>query len=141
MGPFFRNNKSCFAETVSIQYQRMFYDKNRTPPFPTPQFKMFKPWIHRRRIKTEGKGKVVVSVRGEEFIQFLAVLAVLHRVILNNTVGWIASWWFERKGWIHSILHNRPIGKTACASRSWKYSSITRFFQIIETGRAYRLID
>ena len=32
---------------------------------------------HRRRIKTEAKAKVVASVWGPEFIQFLAALAVL----------------------------------------------------------------
>ena len=39
--------------------------------------------IH-RRIQTEEKAKVVASVCGEEFIQFLAALAVLPRMILNN---------------------------------------------------------
>ena len=38
---------------------------------------------HRRRIKTEEKAKVVASVCGKEFIQFLAALAVLHWKILN----------------------------------------------------------
>ena len=33
--------------------------------------------IHRRRIETEGKAKVVASVWGAEFVQFLAALAVL----------------------------------------------------------------
>ena len=33
---------------------------------------------HKRRIKTEGKAKVVACVWGEEFIQFLAAQAVLH---------------------------------------------------------------
>ena len=41
---------------------------------------------HRRRIKTEGKAKVVAGVGGEEFIQFLATQAVLPRTILNNTL-------------------------------------------------------
>ena len=37
---------------------------------------------HRRRIKTEEKAKVVTSMGGgEEFIQFLAALAVFHRTI------------------------------------------------------------
>ena len=36
---------------------------------------------HRRRIKTEEKAKVVASVWGEEFIQFIATLAVLHWMI------------------------------------------------------------
>ena len=36
---------------------------------------------HRRRIKTEEKAKVVASVWKDEFIQFLATLAVLPRMI------------------------------------------------------------
>ena len=35
---------------------------------------------HRRRIKTGEKAKVVTSVWGEDFIQFLSMLAVLHRM-------------------------------------------------------------
>ena len=43
---------------------------------------------HRRSwIKTEEKAKVVTSVWGEEFIQFLAAQAVLHRTILNNRMN------------------------------------------------------
>ena len=42
---------------------------------------------HRIRIKTEEKAKVVASVWGEEFIQFLAALAVLPRTILNNRMN------------------------------------------------------
>ena len=33
---------------------------------------------HRRRIRTEEKAKVVTSVWGAEFIQFLVALAVLY---------------------------------------------------------------
>ena len=36
---------------------------------------------HRRRIETEGKAKVIASVWGTEFFQFLAALAVLSRSI------------------------------------------------------------
>ena len=36
---------------------------------------------HRRRIKTGEKAKVVATVWGEEFIKFLAALAVLHWTI------------------------------------------------------------
>ena len=42
------------------------------------------PPSHRRRIRTEEKAKVVASVWEEEFIQFLATLAVLPMTILNN---------------------------------------------------------
>ena len=42
---------------------------------------------HRRRINTEEKAKVVASVRGAEFIQFLAALAVLPRMILKNRMN------------------------------------------------------
>ena len=34
--------------------------------------------MHRRRIYTEEKGKVVATVWGTEFIKFLAALAILH---------------------------------------------------------------
>ena len=36
---------------------------------------------HRRRMETEAKAKVVASVMGAKFIQFLATLAVLPRSI------------------------------------------------------------
>ena len=41
----------------------------------------------RRRIKTEEKEKVRQIGLGEEFIQFLAALAVLPRTILNNRMN------------------------------------------------------
>ena len=42
---------------------------------------------HRRRIKTEEKGKVVASVwGGRMYIQFLVALAVLPRMILKNRI-------------------------------------------------------
>ena len=42
---------------------------------------------NRRRIKTSEKAKVVASVWGKEFIQFLAALAVLPSAILNNKIN------------------------------------------------------
>ena len=39
------------------------------------------------RMKTEEKAKVVASVRSEEFIQFLAALAVLPRKICKNRMN------------------------------------------------------
>ena len=42
---------------------------------------------HRRRIKTEEKAKVGASVWGKESIQFLAVLAILHKDDLNNKMN------------------------------------------------------
>ena len=52
---------------------------------------------HRRRMELEDKAKVVASVRGAEFGQFLAALAVL---------PWSSL--FEIKGQIHPIFPNRP---------------------------------
>ena len=56
---------------------------------------------------------------GEEFIKFLAALAILPRTILNGWIGeingWIAPRWSKIKGWIYPILKNYPIGKTAKA--------------------------
>ena len=42
---------------------------------------------HRRRVKTEEKAKVVASIKGKEFIKFLAALAVLKLMILNNRMN------------------------------------------------------
>ena len=45
------------------------------------------PCSHRRRIKTEEKAKVVVSVWVSEFIKFLAALAVLHKDDSKNRMN------------------------------------------------------
>ena len=42
---------------------------------------------HRRRIYTEEKAKVVATVWGTEFIQFLATLAILHQDDLKNRMN------------------------------------------------------
>ena len=39
---------------------------------------------HRRKMETEGKAKVVASVWGAKFVQFLAALAVLSQLIEKN---------------------------------------------------------
>ena len=39
---------------------------------------------HRRRINKEEKAKVVASVWGKDFINFIATLPLLPRMILNN---------------------------------------------------------
>ena len=52
---------------------------------------------HKRRIKTEAKEKVVASIWGTEFIQFLATLAVVHYRSTNWRKGWLAPGWFEEK--------------------------------------------
>ena len=57
---------------------------------------------HRRWIKTEEKAKVVASVWGAEFIQFLAAIAVLYWTI--SRTGYITSVIAS----IHPILQNRP---------------------------------
>ena len=63
-------------------------------------------YLHRRRMKTEAKAKVVASVWRTEFIQFLAALSVLLWTIWIK--GWITPWWYKRKGWIHPNLQERP---------------------------------
>ena len=114
---------------------------------PSPPFRS----SHRRRIKTEEKSKVVPSVWGEEFIQFLAAPIVLHRAILiiqysqsnlpprrplcgeapgqdSNPVradlvaGTLTTrppGLFERKGWIHPSLQNRPSQMSIARQRNW----------------------
>ena len=34
-------------------------------------------------------------------------------------IGWIAPGWFERKGWIHPVLQNRPGQNSYSAARNW----------------------
>ena len=57
---------------------------------------------HRRRLKTEAKTKVVASVWGKEFIQFLAALDILHRTIFKNWM--ISSFSSNHPGAIHAIF-------------------------------------
>ena len=54
---------------------------------------------HRRRIKTAEKAKVVAAA----LIQFLAALAILHLNDLKK--GMKSSYYSDRSGAIHSILH------------------------------------
>ena len=59
------------------------------------------------RIKPEEKAKAVASAFGGRIYSIhCRTLAVLHWTIW--IIGWIAPGWFERKGWIHPILQNRP---------------------------------
>ena len=60
--------KTC-QKKLKIILQLFIYNTNRN--------------MHRRSLKTEENAKVVTSVWGEEFIQFLVALAVLPRTILN----------------------------------------------------------
>ena len=46
--------------------------------------RVMKDQLHRRRIRTEEKAKVVAAVWRKEFIQFLAALAVLLRTIIKT---------------------------------------------------------
>ena len=64
---------------------------------------------HKRRIKTEEKAKVVVSVWGEEFIQFLAATAILPRTILNNRMN--SSFSFK-PSWCNSSYYSKYAGDT-----------------------------
>ena len=60
--------------------------------------------VHRRRMEREAKAKAVAAVRGADFVQFLALLAVLHRsvwkkrltssfiIYRKHTFFWLRSW-------------------------------------------------
>ena len=61
--------------------QLFFYSNLITTLFPFVRFS------HRRRMETEAKAKVVASGWGAEFIQFLAVLAVLPRSIWKKRLN------------------------------------------------------
>ena len=53
---------------------------------------------NRRKIKAEGKAKVVASVWGEEFIQFLVALAILPQSTWKNMMNsTFSSKWTEAK--------------------------------------------
>ena len=60
---------------------------------------------HRRRMGTEEKAKVVASVWGTEFVQFLATLAVLPRSMWKNRMN-------------STFSFNIDQGKTASAARN-----------------------
>ena len=58
--------------------------------------------MHRRRIKTEEKAKIVAAVWGAEFIQFLAALAICTWTFLKNRMNSFCS--SNHPGAIHPIL-------------------------------------
>ena len=62
--------------------------------------------IHRKKIKTEEKTKVVTYVRGEEFILFLAKLAFLGR------------FFFQIVFMQFIVLFKIVLGKIACVARN-----------------------
>ena len=72
------------------------------------------PASQRKRIKTEEKAKVVSTVWGKEFIQFLAALAILHytvqcRTIFKNRMNWF---FFFKSSWCNSSYSSkRPSAK------------------------------
>ena len=77
-----------------------------------------------RKINTEEKTTVIAAVWGADFIQYLAVLPVAVCTATIWRIGWIEPGWFERKGWIHRILHNHPRQNTAAnTARNWINSS------------------
>ena len=71
--------------------------------------------VHRRRINTEGKAKVIAW--RTELIQFLAALAVLHQADLKKRMNRItATWWkgcFEKLAdhSVHTIPNHHPTKK------------------------------
>ena len=76
-----------------------YFSLNPQTPLPTLNiYSLALSYPHRRRIKTEAKAKVITSIWGTEFIQFLAALAILHQDDL-------------KKETIHPILQNRPSAK------------------------------
>ena len=71
---------------------------------------------HRRRINIEDKAKVIATVWWAEFIQFLAVLAILHKTILKNRMN--SSLHSNRPGVIYPSIQIVQC-KTASAARNW----------------------
>ena len=58
--------------------------------------------IHRRRIDTEEKAKVIAAVWGPELIQLLAALAILPRTILKNRMKLSFSF---KSSWCNSSFY------------------------------------
>ena len=67
--------------------QRAVALPSHTPHFPLTAILHRLVDTHTRMIKTEEKAKVVASVWWEEFIQFLAALAILPRSILKSRMN------------------------------------------------------
>ena len=95
---------------------------NQPPKQPDPLWIIKQKCFVLQRIKTEEKAMVVASVWGEEFIQFLASLAILPRTICKNRLNSTFSF---KSSWCNSPYYsNRPIGKTASAARNLINSSL-----------------
>ena len=65
--------------------------------------------MHRRRIYTEKKLKVVATVWGVDFSQFLAALAILPRTILKNRMN---SFFSFKSSWCNS-----PYSSNGCSAK------------------------
>ena len=70
------------------------------------KFMFWNLFTHRRSIKTDEKAKVVAFVWGEEFIKFLAALAILPRTIWKNRMN--SSFSFKSSWCNSSYYSNRP---------------------------------
>ena len=79
--------------------------------------------VHRRRIYTEDKVKVVAAVRGTTFNPFLATLAIFHQDNLKNRTN--ASFSHHHPGAIHPFLHISSWYKTASAARNFPQTAAT----------------
>ena len=70
-------------------------------------FTLSQSWQHRRRMEREAKAKVVASVWGTDFVQFLATLAVLPRSIVKNrmnlTVSFKSTKASAARNWTNSV--------------------------------------
>ena len=75
--------------------------------------------MHRRRINTEEKAKVVAAVWGTEFIQFLAALALCTRTILTNRMN--SFFYSNNPGAIHPILQFFLVQNCLCGKELNKF--------------------
>ena len=100
----------------SIQIRKTGESKCGQPPVNVPSYGMSS--IHRRRIETEGKAKVVASVWGAEFVQFLAALAVLPRSIEKKRLN--SAGLFGKNSWIQPFLSAVLMTlRSQCSFLSW----------------------
>ena len=105
--------------------------------------------MHRRRINTEEKAKVVASVWEEEFIPFLAALTVLPRTIFKNRMNSSLSF---KSSWCNSSYYSKSSQAKKLAQLGMEYIlppkqkrrplpfllSSSFFYSIISTGVAMR---
>ena len=99
----------------TVPASQQLTEENKGAHFLNP---ISRPFLHRRRTKTEEQVKVVASVLGGRNIQFLDALAVF-TIERFWRIGRIHPFLSNHPGASHPITQNRPRKKTTCSARNW----------------------